>query len=395
MKHALRATNASGLPELMHGSIPIRIRTQHDCRTWSLCLLLFCFASASLLAAPPCVPPDSMRSLLQHNPTAANFADLGVWFGEQKQYACAANAFATSLQMQPDQPDADNVIFMFGVSLFLSGNAKDAIAPLQVAEQHGSRNIKLHLVLAAAFDQLQSTHSAEAEWRAVLALDQQSSAALDSLSTDLLLDNDCAGTITLLEDPMIAGQRTPKQSLNLGLAYSRTNQLEPAATVLRDGLNTLPDSLPIANALADVLVKLGRAQEAGDVLNLALAQHPGDHDTEIHLLQALMAANSAKAPEFARKLLLASPQDWMLLYLNGVIETRGGELQKARSYLEESITLNPDFAVSREALGLVLTRQNELPSAKEQFEKAIELGDDNAEVKQDLSKVMQALGAAK
>jgi Flp pilus assembly protein TadD len=256
-------------------------------------------------------------------------------------------------------------------------------------------NIKLHLVLAPAFDQLHETSSAEAEWRAVLALDQQSSVALDSLSSDLLLDNDCAGIITLLEDPMILGQRTPKQSLNLGLAYTRTNQLEPAATVLRDGLNTSPDSLPIANALADALVKLGRAQEAGDVLDLELAQHPGDHDTEIHFLQALIAVNSSRAPGFARKLLLASPQDWMLLYLNGVIETRGGDLQKARSYLEESITLNPDFAVSREALGVILIRQNELPGAKEQLEKAIELGDDNAEVKQDLSKVMQALGAAK
>jgi predicted Zn-dependent protease len=51
-------------------------------------------------------------------------------------------------------------------------------------------------------------------------------------------------------------------------------RLELAAETLRDGLNTSPDSLALAKALATVLVQLHRQNEATAVLDLARAQHP-------------------------------------------------------------------------------------------------------------------------
>jgi Flp pilus assembly protein TadD len=336
-----------------------------------------------------------MKAALQHNPAASAFTDLGVWFADQKQYACAADAFATSIQMQPDQPDAGNVDFMFGLSLYLSGDPKGAVSALQEAERHGFRALKLHLILAAASDQVHWTGSAEAEWRAALAIDGESPEALLGLSNDLLLDNDYAGTIALLDNPVIAGQRTSAQSLNLGLAYAKSGKLEDAARVLRDGLNTSPDSLPLANKLADVLVGLGRFPEAIGVLDLAFAQHPADQDTGVHYLQTLLVASPDKAPELGRKLLAAFPQNWEVLYLNGVLETKDGELQQARTHLEQSETLHPDFALAHDALGFVLARLNDMAGARKQWEEAIALGDNDPEVQQNLAKVMQILGAAK
>jgi Flp pilus assembly protein TadD len=233
-------------------------------------------AASSLLCAENCTPPESMKAKLQDKPSAAVFNELGVWFAEKEQYACAANAFATSLQKDPEQPDAAHVVFMFGVSLYFSGDTKEAIAALQQAEQLGSNDLKIHTILATALDSTHETAGAASEWRAALAFDPESSTALDSLSNDLLLANDFQGTIEALETPRLLGQRTEQQSANLAAAYTKTGKPDEAARVLREGLNTSPDSLSLVHQLAEVLVQLGRLDETATALELALARHPDD-----------------------------------------------------------------------------------------------------------------------
>jgi Flp pilus assembly protein TadD len=362
----------------------------------SLLLTAFLLLSAGfLLGQAPCAPPQSMKAQLQDKPNAAAFTDLGVWFADRQQYGCAANAFATSLQMEPDQKDVAHVVFMFGASLYLSGNTKEAIGALQEAEQLGYRDGKIHIMLATAFDLSHSTKDAEEEWRAALAFDPESSPALDALSNDLILDNDFNATIALLENPRLLGQRTPQQTLNLGMAYARTARLDEASNVLRDGLNTSPGSLALANRLADILVQLSRPDQAVTVLELALAQHPEDPDTAIHSLETIMGAHPEKAPEAARRLLLAFPQNSKLLYLNGILDLKGGNLQQARAHLEQSLTLQPGEALAHEALGVVLAQLNDMTGAKEHLQRAIALGDNNPEVKENLARVLAVLGAGK
>jgi Flp pilus assembly protein TadD len=294
-----------------------------------LCLAaLFLLAASSLLGAESCTPPESMKAKLQDKPNAAVFNDLGVWFADKEQYACAANAFATSLQMEPEQPDAAHVAFMFGVSLYFSGDTREAIAALQQAEQLGSNDIKIHTILATALDSTHETASAATEWRAALAFDPESSTVLDSLSNDLLLANDFKGTVEVLETPRLLGQRTEQQSANLATAYTKTGKPDEAARVLRDALNIAPVSLPLVHQLAAILVQLGRLEETATALELALSHHPDD-------------------------------------------------------------------ALTHEALGVVLARLKQMAGAKEHLERAIALGDNTPAVKENLARVLAALGAEK
>lgn len=228
-----------------------------------------------------CAPPESMKSRLQGKPDAAALTDLGVWFADQKNYSCAANAFASSLQTEPNQKDVAHVAFMFGVSLDFSGDTKEAIPALQEAEKLGYRDIKIHLILADLLDASHATADAEAEWRAALEIDPEYTDALDPLSNDLISDGDFKGTIDLLEKPRLLGQRSAQQSLNLGRAYMKTAKPEEAVRVLRDGLNTTPDSLSLAKELADVLTQLGRKEEAAAVLEVARARQV-DSETKTH-----------------------------------------------------------------------------------------------------------------
>lgn len=361
-------------------------------------LLLFALLlgnAGSILGQAPCTPPESMKAELQGKPNAAALNDLGVWFGEQKQYDCATSAFATSLQEDPDQKDVAHVAFMLGVSLDFTGDTKEAIGALQEAEQLGYNDIKLHVILAEALDVSHSNKDAEAEWRAALDIDPEYSAALDALSDDLLLDKDFAGTIAALDLPRLLGQRTPKQSLNLATAYASTGKLEQAASVLRDGLNTSPDALALANRLAEILTNLNRGDEAATVLELAVAQHPEDPDTAVHYLDVLSVAHPESAAVAAGKLLVAFPQNAMLLYLTGVLDLKGGNLQTARTHLEQSLSFDPNQALAHEVLGVVLAQLKDMTGAKEHFERAIALGDNDADARENLAKVTAATGSGK
>ncbi len=64
-----------------------------------------------------------------------------------------------------------------------------------------------------------------------------------------------------------------QQSLNLGIAYAKSGKLEEAGRVLRDGINTTPDSLELAQALTEILNQLGRKEEAAIVIKVARSQH--------------------------------------------------------------------------------------------------------------------------
>jgi Flp pilus assembly protein TadD len=167
------------------------------------------------------------------------------------------------------------------VSLYLSGDSKEGIAALQEAEKLGYHDIKLHLILAEALDAARDTAGAETQWRAALEIDPEYSDALDNLSTDLIADGNFKGTIEVLEMPRLVSQRTAQQSLNLGLAYAKLNKLDDAVRVLRDGLNTTPDSLPLANELADVLTRMNRKEEAATVLEVARARQAPDPGTTL------------------------------------------------------------------------------------------------------------------
>jgi Flp pilus assembly protein TadD len=347
---------------------------------------------AASQAYSSCTAPAAMKAPLASKPSAEGYAELGTWFADRKQFVCAAQAFAAAVKLQPASA---SLTYMWGLSLYSAGDMQGALGPLRSAGSLTTSDARPHLLLGSALDQTGQTAGAEAEWRAALAIDSSSPEALDGLSRDLVKDKDYAGAIALLEQPALRNQLTPLQSVNLGMAYARTLQLKEASNVLREGLKAAPDSLSLADELSVVLVLLDRADEADKVLSEALARHPGDLNTEILYLRVLVSRKSEKAPELGRKLLLTAPQNWEVLYLNAQLEMREGQLALARTYLEQSIALKPDYFQTQNALGNVLSRLNDFAMAKEHLEKAIALGDTDPAVRYELARVLQNLGEVK
>jgi Flp pilus assembly protein TadD len=209
-----------------------------------------------------------MKDRLQNAPTADDYTDLGVWFAGHDQYDCAADAFATALQAKPPDKYVPHLIFMFGSSLYLSGDLQEAIPALQEAEHRGYKDNRLHLMLAAA---------------------------LDALSTDLVNDADYPSVIELLDKPRVQPQRTPTQCANLATAYERTGKPGQALEVLRNGLNTSPESAEVAGQLAALLVRSSRDEEAASVLEIALTRNPDD--PRLHEAFGTVLARLNRMPE--------------------------------------------------------------------------------------------------
>ena len=348
-----------------------------------LCLL------APALDFAACTPSPELSARLKAAPDSHTYTEAGNWYAGQKQFDCAASAFASAFQLEPRSA---TLAYLWGLSLYSDGRDEQAIASLNQAKQLDPSDIRPHLVLAAVLDRMKRTADAQVEWRAALALDPDSAPSLDGLSQDLLDRKDYAGVIALLNKPESTRIRTSQQSLNLGAAYAGTGQLDAATEVLRSALNSDPDSLPVADELSLVLMLHGRDEEAFRVLDLAIEKHPDDQRTQVLYLRILVTSHNAKAPQFAQKLLAAYPSQWEVLYLNAVLESREVDYPRARAHLEHSIALNAQYDRSHADLGTVLAKLGDLSGARQQLEKAIALGDPDPEVQYDLGKVLQRLG---
>lgn len=267
----------------------------------------------------------------------------------------------------------------------------------RLSAQNGSSSSTLqkpHLDMASKFDRLHQIAKAETEWRAVLAIDPESTVALEGLSRDLILEGKYLETIALLEDPSLIGQRTPVQIASLGTAYAETGKLDQSVSTLRDGVNTYPDSVLLANHLAETLIQLGRQDEAAALLKVALASQPHELSTQLLYFRALIDIDPDEAEVLEQSLLTSFAGNWEVQYLVGDLDMKCGRLPQARRHLEQSVNLNPNSAESHATLALVLAELKDTQAAKEQKQKAIALRDNSEEVRRTLSKLSEFLDVA-
>lgn len=225
------------------------------------------------------------------------------------------HAAVIALLHQPSRREERTMIQSLNLALAYVGGSDPEKAAAVLAGSLGvfsptlqpARLVEAHLAIARSFEQLHRAADAERQWRAALDLDAEDTEALEGLSSDMLRENDYSGTVALLGTERLAPLRTTAMSLNLADAYAALGKMDEAAGVLNDGLDSAPDSVPLANRFADMLVQLNRVDEAVGVFEAALLRHPGDEATEAHCLRVLLAAKSPLAAEAARGFLEASP----------------------------------------------------------------------------------------
>ena len=141
-------------------------------------------------AEAACTGPKPLEDQLHAHPSADNYARLGTWFGDQRQYApVPSNHFHAALKLEPSSP---RILYLLGLSLYTAGDMNGAINALEQSIQIFPDELKPHLLLAGApFVQLGRNDEAEAQWESSAStpiLTRRSLSSTDSACKSLLAE---------------------------------------------------------------------------------------------------------------------------------------------------------------------------------------------------------------
>jgi tetratricopeptide (TPR) repeat protein len=344
-----------------------------------------CFCANSCAAAT-CAGPQDLQAKLRTRPDAEIYVQLGGWFGDRNQFACAVEAYRAALKLEPDSAELS---YLLGLGLYYAGNAQEAIIPLQQSIQLKPEILKPHLLLAQSLAQLHRLDEAKSEWEAALKIDPHSTLALDGLSKCLIAQGAYGSVIGLLHSAPASDDLT----LDLAQAYDLYGMHDEAAKKLEEALRAYPSSLPLGEALVMSLARQAHFEQAAQLAAKSVRLHPGNLKARKLYLHVLVLNDDIKtAQPLALKLLATSPHDFEVLYLNGVIERESGQFPAARKHLEEAVSLDPNHYNSRYNLGVVLAELGDNKGAREQLEKALALGALEPQIHFKLAAVLRTLG---
>jgi len=348
-------------------------------------LLAACMGWAATAYAE-CTGPQALVAKVHAHPSSDNAILLGGWFASHQQFGCAVQTFRGALK---SDPKSAQLHYLEGLALFGWGHMDEAIAPLEESIRLEPQVVKPHIILASLYDRAGHHAEAEEQWKQTLAIEPQNVPALEGLSAALLARGDNIGAIGLLQ----SAPHTEQLAINLAKAYGTLNYIDEASTVLTAALKAFPGSVPLANAMAVVLVKQHRHQEAINLLQQTVASNPGNQEAQVELFRLLVLTNHINlARPVGPKLLALRPNDPEVLYLNGIVERSVGDYPQAKIHLEKAVALDGEFFNSRYNLGMVLVFLHEWKEAKEHLEKAIALGATEPQVHFELAKALRGLG---
>ncbi len=348
-----------------------------------------CLSVGGLVVRPgawaECTGPASLEARIHAHHDAGAYAELGVWFYQNRQPECAAETYRSGLKLAPD---SGRLNFLLGSSLYAAGHLEEAVAPLKKAARLNPQDLQVHLLLGGALAQLGRNQEAASEWSAALKIDPNSKVALDGQAKSLIAAGDYASVIRNLRSVA----RDDNLTLDLALAYRNSGMLDEVEQTLKQGLDANPDSDALTTALISLYYKTNYAA-ATELAEKIARQKPGDLEAQrIYLRTLVMIGDKDRAVPLGRKLLARAPHDADLLNMNGVLEREAGDYQAARKHLEEAVALNSSDPDPRINLALVLAALNDPAGAKIQFEKALALGRDEPQVHFELAKVLRTLG---
>lgn len=345
-------------------------------------VLIVCGMCAT--SAARCVPPLALQTKIPV--TAETYIQLGNRYADQKQYDCALAAYRAGLKLMPQSA---NLYYLVGLDLLRKGNFSEAIEPLQRSIELRSDVLKPHLLLATALEQLHRPSEARKQWLAAVNIDPHSERALDGASRNLLSAGDPASVISLLGSTDISNEDL---ILDLASAYEKVDAGDKAIVVLEKGSQKIPSSV-IRQELVKALILQRRFQDAAKIAKEMMQSHPKNARVQELYLHVLVSNDDEQlARPLAAKLLKTEPHDFLVLYLNGLLENRAGNYATARNHLQEATALNPDSYDCHYQLGFALSQLGDLHAAKAEYERALALGAFQPQVRFEYAKVLRKLG---
>ncbi len=358
--------------------------TIREAKRTARALLPVLLLTALRAQAEVCKGSAALEARARSSADGSGYSDLGTWFGEHRQFACANDAFRSSLRLNPKSA---RVNYFLAVSLYAAGEKEQALRPLARSVDLDPRVVQPRSLHATILEELGRRREAKEEWQAILKIVPSSIEALDGLSKILIAEHEYGAAIELLRN----APPDEDLALNLASAYGELGMFAGAEATVNRERNHTPESLRLTRALATVYVHQHRYQDAAVLLRQSVQQYPADTDAAIQYLSILVLTNdAATARPLGRKLLAAKPHSFDVLSMNGILERQAEEYAAALDHLAEAVALEPDDYTARYNLGATLAQLNRPAEAKAQLERAIALDSSHPEAHFQLAAVLRS-----
>jgi len=343
-----------------------------------------------LYARSPLCAQGAQNDLLEH---AIDDAGHG-------RYSSSKAKIEAVIAINPNQPEPWYQLGLLYGQMADYRSAETAFRHVLVLDPKSAKaHCRLGQTLVAEPDVKEDWAGAVAEFRAALALDPDYPEANSLLGLGMMHLGDRAAAIAILRHAIQMHPTQASAHLNLALTLEvQPDGQDEAVTEYRAALAAKPDAPETEASLGQLLLSLGRLQEAEQEFRVALRLNPDLQDANYGLARVLKA--DKKAGEAAAEFDLAVEQQQLkpdgihaIRLSNGALQlAANGNLPGAIVNLQNAILLKPDYGIAKYNLGLILADSGDFAAAKEQLINAASLLPWQAKIWFDLGRVLVKLG---
>jgi len=333
----------------------------------------------------------------------------GLTLAGQGRLTAAITSYQRAIEHSP--ADVDYSCALANAHL-KSGNANKALVILQsLTDVHPDSSL-LWFNLGVIYSHIQDSKPAIDAFQRSLRLDPRNDSARRLLAHNLIDASRFQDAKPLVND-LVERSPTNTEYLYLrGLIYRGEGQFQPAIVDLKKAAIRDPDDFDVEYNLGFCLAQVGRAKEAEERLEKALAIHPESDAAKFQLIKVfrslgrtdlaqkmaeelqsakltaakhdlgnaagaraneLMNAGNYKEAMAQYHLALdADPKNAQTLYNLSVAQRQAGDLVGEKSSLLRALELNPRLRLAHDALGVIHLQQGHESEARREFELGLE-----------------------
>jgi tetratricopeptide (TPR) repeat protein len=308
-------------------------------------------------------PDRVMRQLEQARPPDPELAfQCGTLFGRYGFYSRAVSAFEL---IKSSYADRYSLFLNLGTAQLEAHQYKAAVESLEIAAASGSAKTEVFLLLGEAYDNDGNPEKAYSAYAHAIEMEPQSEEGYIALSSFAAAHHNDEFALKTLAQGLERIPGSTRLLLQQGTIWALETNLPQAEESFRMASLADPQaSLPLL-ALGLSQMQAGKLAAAADTFRQAAGKAPNDFRPEYFYALTLVRAGGRSDP-VRRKEIISS--------------------------LERAITLNPDDAESRVALGQTYQAADQLDLAVKELQKALELEAANQTALYQLSAIYRKQG---
>ncbi len=252
-------------------------------------------------------------------------------------------------------PQAATAHYNLARALVDRGQIDRALHHYQMASRLNPNDSLTRLGQGVCLLHLGDTAGAEAQWRAALEIDKDSTEAHVNLAVLCIQEKQWDEAIAHCEAALQRRPALTDAHINLGTALFGKGAVEQAASHFERALILNPD-LPNAHVnLAKALTALGHREKAITHLQEAIDLDPKDVEARLDLSKLLKAVGRTRdAAAQLEEALRFRPEDPILHYRMGVLFSELNDPKGAQSHLRKALRLKPDWIEALTNLAWIL-----------------------------------------